>query len=66
MDTPGFGDSDGEDNLLINEMVDALKNVIKTANVFLLVFKGSDNRFDVKTTQMLRYNFCTVKYYHTK
>jgi len=54
VDTPGFGDSDGEDNMLINEMVDALKNVIKIANGFLLVFKGTDNRFDVKTTQMLR------------
>ena len=42
VDTPGFGDSDGEDNLLINEMVGTLKEVIKTTNGFLLVFKGDD------------------------
>ena len=54
MDTPGFGDSDGEDNLLINEMVGTLKEVIKTTNGFLLVFKGDDERFDEKSTQMIR------------
>ena len=54
VDTPGFGDSDGEDNMLINEMVDTLKNVVKTANGFLLVFKGTDERFDEGTTQMIR------------
>ena len=54
VDTPGFGDSDGEDNMLINEMVDTLKNVIKTANGFLLVFSGDNDRFDEKTTQMIR------------
>ena len=54
VDTPGFGDSDGQDNMLINEMVDTLKNVIKTTNGFLLVFKGDDERFDEKTTQMIR------------
>ena len=41
VDTPGFGDSDGEDNILIAEMVDTLKNVVKTANGFLLVFNGA-------------------------
>ena len=50
----GFGDSDGEDNLLINEMVGTLKEVIKTTNGFLLVFKGDDERFDEKSTQMIR------------
>ena len=54
VDTPGFGDSDGEDNLLINEMVGTLKEVIKTTNGFLLVFKGDDERFDEKSTQMIR------------
>ena len=54
VDTPGFGDSDGEDNMLINEMVDTLKNVVKTANGFLLVFKGTDERFNEGTTQMIR------------
>ena len=54
VDTPGFGDSEGEDNELINEMVDTLKNVVKTANGFLLVSKGTDTRFNAATTQMIR------------
>ena len=54
VDTPGFGDSDGQDNLLINEMVDTLKDVLKTTNGFLLIFKGDDERFDEKSTQMIR------------
>ena len=54
VDTPGFGDSDGDDNQLINEMIDALKNVLKSTNGFLLLFKGDDVRFDGKTTQMIR------------
>ena len=54
MDTPGFGDSDNDDNNLINEMVDVLKNEVKTANGFVLLFKGNDERFDAKAQQMLR------------
>ena len=29
VDTPGFGDSDNDDNILIDEMMDVLKSVIK-------------------------------------
>ena len=54
VDTPGFGDSDGEDNILIAEMVDTLKNVVKTANGFLLVFNGAVDRFDEGSTKMIR------------
>ena len=54
VDTPGFGDSEGDDNMLINEMVDTLKNVIKTANGFLLVFNGAVDRFDEGSTKMIR------------
>ena len=54
IDTPGFGDSDGEDNILIAEMVDTLKNVVKTANGFLLVFNGAVDRFDEGSTKMIR------------
>ena len=32
MDTPGFGDSNGEDGVLIDEMVKALKDDIKTTS----------------------------------
>jgi len=54
IDTPGFGDSDNDDNILITEMVDALKNSIKTANTFLLTFNGQSERFDTLLQQMLR------------
>ena len=35
-------------------MIDTLKNVLKSTNGFLLLFKGDDVRFDDKTTQMIR------------
>ena len=54
VDTPGFGDSDNDDNDLMNEMVKALKDVIKTANGFVLLFNGQDERFDAKAQQMIR------------
>ena len=54
VDTPGFGDSDNDDNNLINEMVDVLKDVVKTANGFVLLFNGMSERFDTKAQQMLR------------
>ena len=54
VDTPGFGDSDNDDGILINEMVDVLKNVIKTTNGFLLLFNGQQDRFDGLSQQMLR------------
>ena len=71
VDTPGFGDSDNDDNELINEMIDALKNTIKTTNGFVLLFNGQNERFDTKAQQMIRemealfgkvnfYGFCYI------
>ena len=54
VDTPGFGDSENDDGILINEMVEVLKNVIKTTNGFLLLFNGEQDRFDGLAQQMLR------------
>ena len=54
IDTPGFGDSDNDDNVLINEMIDALKNSIQTTNGFVLLFNGQNERFDTKAQQMIR------------
>ena len=54
VDTPGFGDTDNDDNNLMNEMVDVLKEKVKTANGFVLLFNGEDERFDSKAQQMLR------------
>ena len=54
VDTPGFGDTDNDDNNLINEMVDLLKEKVKTTNGFVLLFNGETERFDSKAQQMLR------------
>ena len=44
MDTPGFGDSDQEDSVLIDEMIGVLKNTVKSASVLLIVLDGNQVR----------------------
>ena len=45
VDTPGFGDSDGETTQNIEEMVDVLHDVVKTSNGIMLLVKMADNSF---------------------
>jgi hypothetical protein len=40
----GFGDSDLDDSILIDEMMTVLKENVKTANALLLVLKGTETR----------------------
>ena len=54
VDTPGFGDSDGEEPELINAMVKYLKNEIKETNIFLLLFNGQSQRVHSGLQRMLR------------
>ena len=54
MDTPGFGDSDGSDNKLIEEMMDILDNELGNANVIVLALEGSTPRFSSGLYDMLR------------
>ena len=54
MDTPGFGDSDGDDNKLIQEMMDILDNELGSANVILLTLEGSTPRFTSGLYDMMR------------
>ena len=54
MDTPGFGDSDGADNELIEEMMDVLDNRLGYTNIILLVIEGGTPRFDDPLRAMLR------------
>jgi len=54
VDTPGFGDTENDDNKQMDDMIAALKENITTTNGFLLVFKGTDERFDQQCQQMLR------------
>jgi len=53
VDTPGFGDSDGDDQILIEEMLDVLKNVIMESDTILLLLKGTDTRFPDSFSDML-------------
>ena len=71
IDTPGFGDTEDMDNEHMDEMIAALKENIATTNVFLLVFKGTNERFDKQCQHMLRemeamfgtyfWNFTTIE-----
>ena len=54
MDTPGFGDSNGEDGVLIDAMVTALKDDIKTTNGFVILLNGEEDRYNNFLQQMLR------------
>ena len=54
VDTPGFGDSDNDDNNLIDEMMQILKETIEGANTLVLLVDGSDERFDASLQQMMR------------
>merc|ERR1719361_552970 len=54
VDTPGFGDSDNDDNKLIDEMMEILKYDINATNTILLTFNGQNERLDDKIQQMIR------------
>ena len=53
VDTPGFGDSDGQEEELLEEMMKVLNNDIGEADVILLLLKGSKTRFDSALRKML-------------
>ena len=54
MDTPGFGDSDGSDNKLIEEMMNILDNELGDANIIVLAIDGATPRFSSGLYDMLR------------
>ena len=45
VDTPGFGDTDGDDEENIEEMMRVLNEVIESAQGIMLVIKGDTTRF---------------------
>ena len=59
VDTPGFGDSDKEDSVLIDEMMGVLKNTVKSASVLLLVLDG--NQVPEKSLNFYRENLKSTK-----
>ena len=54
VDTPGFGDSENDDNELIDEMMDVLKDTVEGANAIIILRNGDDIRFDAALQQMIR------------
>jgi energy-coupling factor transporter ATP-binding protein EcfA2 len=54
VDTPGFGDSNGEDNSLIEEMMTVLDGSLGYSNIILLMFDGQTARFSSGLHNMLR------------
>ena len=50
----GFGDSDNDDNGLIDEMMSVLKGTLKGANAIVLLVNGQDQRVNAAIQQMLR------------
>ena len=55
MDTPGFGDSDGEDEKLIDEMMGVLANTINDADTIVLLLNGkASQRFTNSLVSMIK------------
>jgi len=54
VDTPGFGDSSGDDNKLIEEMMKILNYELEYANTILLAMDGETPRFSSGLYDMLR------------
>merc|ERR1712055_1036042 len=54
VDSPGFGDSDNEDEALIEEMMDVLANKLDHADTLLLLLNGQETRFKAGLQTMLK------------
>ena len=54
VDTPGFGDSDKDENTLIDEMTQVLKDNVKGANALMLLINSEQQRFNTALQQMVR------------
>ena len=53
IDTPGFGDTDGEEEALLDDMMEKLAE-IDYANTIVLLLDGSQKRFDQGIEAMLK------------
>ena len=54
VDTPGFADSDNDDSELVDEMMTVLNKDVGSANLILLVIKGTETRLSRDLQQMIR------------
>lgn len=53
IDTPGLGDSEVQDPELIREMLDVLKNTVKSVDAIVLLISGEETRFNSGLKSML-------------
>ena len=53
VDTPGFGDSDGEMDQLLEEMIKVLNEEVKSANAIVLAMDSHECRWTESLTKML-------------
>lgn len=53
VDTPGFADSDGEMDELLEEMINILNDEVKSANAIILAMDSTEARFTQSVTKML-------------
>jgi len=54
VDTPGFGEDLEVEEMMLNEMVDFLKNRLEYVDVFLIAFQDSDTRITRSVKSMLK------------
>ena len=54
MDTPGFGDTDSEDEVLMEEMMSTLSGTIDHADTVMLLLKGDASRFNDSLIKMIK------------
>ena len=53
VDTPGFGDSDGEMDQLLEEMIKVLNEEVKSANAIILAMDSTECRWTGGLNEML-------------
>ena len=54
VDTPGFGDTDSEDEVLMEEMMSTLSGTINHADTIMLLLKGDASRFNDSLIKMVK------------
>ena len=54
VDTPGFGDTDSDDEVLMEEMMSTLSGTIDHADTIMLLLKGDASRFNDSLIKMIK------------
>ena len=54
VDTPGFGDSGGQDKGLMEEMMSTLSGTINHADTIMVLLKGDASRFNDSLIKMIK------------